>query len=573
MISELRIGALGVIDQAVLALHPGLNVVSGETGAGKTMVVTGLGLLFGARGDSGLVRAPADAASVEGLIDVATGHPALARAADAGADTADGLILVRTVGARGRSRAYAGGRSVPVSVLGELAQDLLVVHGQADQWRLRSGEAQRALLDDFGGPDLRAVRERYVADLDAWRSACAQLERLTDLVASRTADLDVLRAGVERIERIDPQPGEDAALRAEEDRLAHAEQLRSAAYAAGAHLLGDDASGPEAPGAAELLAAAASALSPVIDHDQALADLHVRLQEVAMLVSDLGSDLSAYADGVDVDDERLGAILARRSELATLTRAHGGDLNAVLTWLGQASARLLDVDTAADELPLAQERADAALAALGVSAAALTRARSLAGADLAQQVSAELRHLAMGAAEVDVTVSSRGEGATAYGPVGADDVEFVMRAGSGLPARPIAKAASGGELSRVMLAIEVVLGTRAAVVPTYVFDEVDAGVGGRAALDIGARLARLAINAQVLVVTHLPQVAAFADAHLVVTKADDGQVTRSDVRLVAGEARERELARMMAGGDSEVALDHARELLASAAARRASWDN
>jgi len=179
----------------------------------------------------------------------------------------------------------------------------------------------------------------------------------------------------------------------------------------------------------------------------------------------------------------------------------------------------------------------------------------------------------MGAAEVDVTVSSRGEGATAYGPVGADDVEFVMRAGSGLPARPIAKAASGGELSRVMLAIEVVLGTRAAVVPTYVFDEVDAGVGGRAALDIGARLARLAINAQVLVVTHLPQVAAFADAHLVVTKADDGQVTRSDVRLVAGEARERELARMMAGGDSEVALDHARELLASAAARRASWDN
>ncbi|HNQ08528.1 MAG TPA: DNA repair protein RecN, partial [Tetrasphaera sp.] len=225
MISELRIGALGVIDQAVLALHPGLNVVSGETGAGKTMVVTGLGLLFGARGDSGLVRAPADAASVEGLIDVATGHPALARAADAGADTADGLILVRTVGAGGRSRAYAGGRSVPVSVLGELAQDLLVVHGQADQWRLRSGEAQRALLDDFGGPDLREVRERYVADLDAWRSACAQLERLTDLVAGRTADLDVLRAGVERIERIDPQPGEDAALRAEEDRLAHAEQL------------------------------------------------------------------------------------------------------------------------------------------------------------------------------------------------------------------------------------------------------------------------------------------------------------------------------------------------------------
>lgn len=570
MISELRITSLGVIESATLPLHPGLNVVTGETGAGKTMVVTGLGLLFGARADAALVRSPAAAAVVEGYVEVPESHPALARAADAGADVGDGLILVRTVAATGRSRAHAGGRGVPVGILGELAENLVAVHGQADQWRLRSGEQQRDLLDAYAGDPLAGALAAYGERLAAWQRAATEHARLAALAASRTADLDVLRAGVERIEAIAPVPGEDAHLRAEEDRLAHADQLRAAAALAASHLLGDEIA--DQAGAGDLLGRAGGALTPVLEHDPALADLAARTRELSVLISEVGAELSAYADAVEVDDARLAQVQDRRADLGELTRAYGGDLAAVLTWLEQASARLLDVDTAGDRLAAAEQEHAAAAEALAAAAAALTAARRDAAGDLQAAVTRELSELAMGAASLEVSVTPRA-GEAAYGPRGVDEVEFLLRAGSGLPARPIARAASGGELSRVMLAIEVVLGDRAASVPTYVFDEVDAGVGGRAAVDIGARLARLARGAQVVVVTHLPQVAAFADRHLVVTKDDDGRVARSDVRVVEADERELELARMMAGSDTTTARGHARELLGSARARRDKCDH
>ncbi|HRW01955.1 MAG TPA: DNA repair protein RecN [Tetrasphaera sp.] len=571
MISEIRIGSLGVIQAAHLPLHAGLNVVTGETGAGKTMVVTGLGLLFGARGDAALVRAPAPSLVVEGLIDLPADHPALARAADAGADVEDGLILVRTVAAGGRSRAFAGGRSVPVGTLGELAENLVAVHGQADQWRLRSGEQHRQLLDEFGGDELAAALTHYRDVHTQCRDLAAQVTRLEELVATQTADLDLLRAGVERIEAVDPQPGEDEALRAEAERLAHGEQLRAAGASAAAYLLGDE-SAPDATGASEHIASAGALIDGVVEHDPALPELAGRLREVGVLVSELGADLFAYADGIDVDDARLAAVHERRAELAGLAKAHGGSLESALTWLAQASARLLDVDTAADDLPELREQLAAAEITRAAAARTVSDLRHAAGTRLAGAVTDELAHLAMGSATLEVAVTG-GDGEVRYGPDGVDEVEFLLRSGSGMPPRPIAKSASGGELSRVMLALEVVLGTSATSVPTYVFDEVDAGVGGRAAIDIGARLARLAEHAQVVVVTHLPQVAAFADQHLVVTKTDDGSVSQSDVRVVEARDCEREIARMMAGTDSAAAVRHARELLADARARRTACDD
>ncbi|MEI2777842.1 MAG: DNA repair protein RecN [Tetrasphaera sp.] len=573
MLRELRIRSLGVIEDAVVEFGPGLNVVTGETGAGKTMVVQGLGLLFGARADPGLVRAGADAASVDGVIDAAAGHPALARAEAAGADTADGLILARIVGAQGRSRAVAGGRTVPAGVLAELAEDLVVVHGQSDQWRLRSAEEQRGLLDAFAGEEVTCPLARFQESHSAWRAAVAACHHLEELARAKAADLAALRAGVERIEKIDPKPGEDLALRAENERLAHAEGLRSAALAAAWALTGDDAG--DQPCAADLIAAARAALTPEEQHDHALTELLERLAEVAGQVSELGSDLVRYAGGIDLDGERLAAVQERRAQLRSITRDFGGDVSASLEWLATASARLLEVDTAADQLVLAREEERALREQVAGHASELSRARVAAAAALGDAVTAELTHLAMGAATVTVSVTSTPDpdgllrpGDTAPVRVtasGCDDVEFGFRSAPDLPQRPITRSASGGELSRVMLAVEVALGARVAAVPTYVFDEVDAGVGGKAAIDVGARLARLADAAQVIVVTHLPQVAAFADRHLVVTKESSGQVTASGIRALRSNEIDAELARMMAGADTPAARKHAAELRRRAA--------
>ncbi len=568
MLTELRIRALGVIDEAEIEFGPGLNVVTGETGAGKTMVVQSLGLLFGARADPGLVRAGSGQASVEGVIAEDPGHRAFERAREAGASVEDDLLLVRVVGAQGRSRAIAGGRTVPAGILAELAEDLVVVHGQSDQWRLRAAEDQRALLDAFGAPEVTDALGGYQAAYDRWRSARDDCVRLEDLTRSRAADVGALRAGVERIEAVDPQPGEEAALRAEDDRLGHAESLRTAAWSAAAAIVGDDTG--ETPDAGALLGVARSALLAQAEHDPELAALASRLEDVAALLSDLGRDLSAYAAGIDVDGARLEAIQERRARLRGVTRDFGGDVEATLAWLADASTRILAIDTAGDDLAAARAAEARLRGEVAALARVLTDARRAAAADLGREVTAELAHLAMASAEVSVDVRARpdsdglvrpgDEEPVRAGRSGCDEIEFRFRSAPDLPERPITKAASGGELSRVMLAVEVALGERVASVPTYVFDEVDAGVGGSAALDIGARLARLARGAQVIVVTHLPQVAAFADRHLLVTKSSDGPVTASGIRLLVGADRDAELARMMAGTDSPTARSHAAEL-------------
>ncbi|QGN57074.1 DNA repair protein RecN [Nostocoides sp. HKS02] len=568
MLQELRIQRLGVIDEAVLDLHAGLNVVTGETGAGKTMVVTGLGLLLGARADAGLVRSGAATAVVEGVVDVAPDHPAAVRAAEAGADVSDGLVLVRSLSAEGRSRAHVGGRTAPVGVLAEIGEHLVAVHGQADQWRLRQSDQHRAMLDQFGGDTLRAALSAYTEVFETHDSATRELDQLRSQARDRAQEAELLEHGLDQLEQVDPQPGEDADLRVEDERLGHAEGLRGAAAAAHDHLAGSqEYAGEPAPSAMDTLAAARQALAGEVDHDPALRELDRRLAEVGYLVADLATDLSAYLSDIEVDPARMAWVQQRRADLTALTRRYGETVDDVLEW-GRLAAQRLDALLSSDSRIAELEPRVAQLEAeLAARALTLTDARTLAAAELAEAVTLELSHLAMGQASVEVRVSPRAAG---LGKNGGDDVEILLAANPGSPARTVAKAASGGELSRVMLALEVVTGAAGAVdVPTFVFDEVDAGVGGAAALDVGARLAALAQHAQVVVVTHLPQVAAYADRHLVVRKASDGHITSSGVHPVEGEDRLRELARMMAGVDSEAALDHARELVAEAASRRA----
>ena len=560
MLQEIRIKDLGIIDESVIEFGPGLTVLTGETGAGKTMVVTSLGLLLGARSDSGLVREGSDRAVIEGVFDVPADHPAAVRALEAGGDVDDSLVLVRSVSGEGRSRAHVGGRSAPVGVLGELGEHLVAVHGQADQWRLRRPEEHRELLDAFGGAKVARARTAYDGLYAAHAAAVTERDTLRADARERARELDLLLRGLERIEALEPKPGEDVTLRTEDERLAHAEELRSGSAQAQALLAGDDeAIGGGSAGVMGELAAARAALAQVSANDPALADLERRLVEVSHLVTDLASDLSGYVADVDLDPGRLTWVQERRAALSDLTRSYGDTVDEVLAWAEAASRRVLELEGDDDRISALEERVAQLDRDRMAAAADLTTARRSAAKALSTRIGDELTHLAMGSATVVVGVAPSGR----LGPHGADDVEIGLAANVGSTPRSVSKVASGGELSRVMLAIEVATAqadtTRS--VPTFVFDEVDSGVGGRAALDVGARLSALATTSQVIVVTHLAQVAAHADNHLVVSKADDGKVTRSGVRQVAGEDRVSALARRRAGSESEAAPAHARDLL------------
>jgi DNA repair protein RecN (Recombination protein N) len=577
VLEELRLSAVGVIDEAVLDLGPGFTAVTGETGAGKTMVVTALGLLLGARADSGLVRSGAARSRIEGRVSVPDGDALRDQLGEIGADLDDGsLILARTVSAEGRSRAMVGGASVPMSRLGGVADALVAVHGQADQHRLLQPARQRDVLDRYAGDDVVEPRGRYRAAYRRLREAERELAEVTATVRERAREADLLRLGLQELEQAAPQPGEDAELLAEEERLAHADALRTASQEARLALVGDD----DTLGADALavLDRARRALDGVRDHDPDLAALHDRVAEATYLVGDLGTDVAAYATSVESDPARLAWVQERRAVLTALQRKYGDTVDDVLAWGEQAAKRLLELDGTDERITQLHEEVEGLRGELGDLAAQLSTARGRAAERLQQAVTAELGGLAMPHARCVVRVSQRddadglrsGDRRVAFGPDGADDVEILLAANASSDPRPLDKGASGGELSRVMLALEVVLAGRNPV-PTLVFDEVDAGVGGKAAVELGRRLARLAHNAQVLVVTHLPQVAAFADRHYVVVKSDDGSVTSSGLRAVDGPDRVRELSRMLAGLEgSESAEAHAEELLDVAARERAT---
>ncbi len=579
MLEELRITGLGVIEDATLPLGPGLTVITGETGAGKTMVVTSLGLLFGGRADAGRVRADPGRATVDGRVKL----PAHLRAAvesrivDAGAEIDDDgtLLMSRTVTVEGRSRAHVGGRTVPVAVLAEVGERVFALHGQSDQLRLLRPAEQRAALDRFAGPEHEKLLGRFAELYSRWRAVEDDLADRRANARQRSQEADLLRLGLDEISRVDPQPGEDELLREEAQRLEHVEGLRSAAQVAHVALTGTGDGGDDVADVLSLLSTARRTLEAQTGVDRVLGELAARLDEVATLAGDVSTELGSYLAALDADPGRLQEVYERRAALRTLTRKYAEDVDGVVAWADRARAKLGELDTSdelLEELDRERRRLHGEVADV---AATLSAARQEAAGRFAADVTVELAGLAMPHARIHVVVAPKpagggptvptAEGTDAgVGPDGADDIELRLLPHPGAPAQPLQKGASGGELSRVMLAIEVVFAGVGGP-PTLVFDEVDAGVGGTAAVEIGKRLARLARDHQVLVVTHLPQVAAFADRHLVVAKDTGGAVTTSGVRVVEHTDRARELARMLAGlPDSDLGIAHAEELLSVA---------
>ncbi|QAY62377.1 DNA repair protein RecN [Xylanimonas allomyrinae] len=569
MLEEIAIENLGVIRAARVALASGLTVITGETGAGKTMVLTGLGLLMGGKADAGAVRPGARSAAVEGRWRVADRPGVVERVEDAGGAVDDDgtVVVLRTVAAEGRSRAHLGGRGVPQGVLAEIADELATVHGQADQLRLRTPSKQREALDAFAGPAHRAALDAYRAAWTERAALQAEIDDLTQRAAERAREAELLRLGLAEIERVDPRPGEDAELQTLVTRLGNVEELRVGAGEAHEALAGES---DEVASAVAQLTRARRALESVASDDPALAELAGRIAEVGYVVADVATELSAYVDDLQADPAGLETAHERLAALTALTRSYGETVDDVLRWASDAGLRLLDLDDGGERLRGLTQRSgelDDELARLG---AELSEGRAAAGERLAAAVTTELAGLAMGGAHLEVGVAP-GE----PGPFGADQVTFSLVPHPGAPARPLGKGASGGELSRVMLALEVALATAAvggagaASLPTFVFDEVDAGVGGRAAVEVGRRLAVLARATQVIVVTHLAQVAAFADTHLVVTKSAGEAGTVTGVEEVSADDRVRELARMLSGqDDSATARRHALELLESSSVGR-----
>jgi DNA repair protein RecN (Recombination protein N) len=541
VLRELHISGLGVIDDLDLEVHPGLTVLTGETGAGKTMVTVGLSLALGARGSASLVRSGAKAARVQARFDAP---------ADAGEWAEDGeVVLARTVSADGKSAARIGGQIATASALAELGASLVEVHGQHQAQRLLAAPTQTAFLDRFAGDAHLVALAGYREVFDRLRDARIAAERLREAARDRERELDLLAYQVREIEAIAPRPGETEALEAEEARLSHVERLIDEAGSAEAVLAGDE-------GAADALGTAAHAAEAVASMDPAAGGLAERAGSLAAEAAELARDLRDYREGLAADPTRLQEVRERVQALKALRRKYGETDADVLGVLAEAADRLTSLTTADDRLAELAAEVESLQADAGERAATVSRARREAAPALAAAISTELEQLGMPGAALEVALDALPE----PGPSGAERVELRLSAGPGQSALPLAKAASGGELSRTMLACRSVLADLDEV-PTLVFDEVDAGIGGRAGLAVGRRLARLARDRQVLVVTHLPQIACFADRHVRVSK-DTGTAT---IEALDDHERIVELSRMLAGLDgSEAAEGHAEELLTEA---------
>jgi DNA repair protein RecN (Recombination protein N) len=581
VLAEIRIEALGAISAATAEFGRGLTVLTGETGTGKTMVVTGLHLLGGARADATRVRSGSARAVVEGRFTTTElGSTVTARIDDvldsSGAERDDdgSVIAARSVSRDGPSRAYLGGRSVPAKSLSTFTTELLALHGQNDQLRLMRPEEQLAAVDRY--VDVESALTRYREARERWLTARRDLADRRQRARELAQEADRLRFGIDEIDAVAPQSGEDEALVAEIRRLSELDALRDAAQTARAALsgqLGDEAAA-EPTSALDGVGQAKAALGAT--DDASLRALSERLGEALAVIADVSTELGGYLSDLPTDASTLESKLARQGELRNLTRKYAADVDGVLAWAEESRGRLAQLDVSEEALAALAARVDEFEAAVVAAAAVITKARTKAAKALAKAVTAELAGLAMAGAGFAIDLAPLPARADDSAPItlatgetvhagrdGVDAVEFGFTPHSGSDVLPLAKSASGGELSRVMLALEVVLAASAEGT-TMVFDEVDSGVGGRAAVQIGRRLARLARTHQVIVVTHLPQVAAYADVHLVVDSAN-GRGKSSEVRNLDDDARVAELARMLAGlGESDSGRAHARELLEAA---------
>lgn len=549
MIESLSIRNLGVIAQAELNFESGFNALTGETGAGKTMVLSALNLLLGGRADSSVIRTGESSLSVSGTWRIQS--DSLKRdLEELGAAIDDGeLIVTRTVSSDGRSKAILGGTPVPIATLADLAERLVAVHGQSDQQRLRSLSAQRDALDEYG--QLQDQVLAYQQAFAQFRELKARHERLQSSTGQDRARVEELTSLLATYERLNPQPGEIAELGQLIDRLSNVDNLRVAATMAHEALSPEDSIG-----AIQALGIARKSLESSSDPD--LQGLGKRLAEIGDLTRELSVQLSSYLLDLELDPKQLEVALERRAELLAFERRNG-ELETFIAQVPSYQAELLDLDSSDEQLEKIEIQLEASLSQLAGLANQLTEARHQAAARLGSEVTAELAELAMSGSKLVVEVQNVGE----YETSGQDRVEFMLAAFDGANLRPISKAASGGELSRIMLALELVL-SKDKTLPTMIFDEVDAGVGGQTAVELGRRLARVAKGTQVLVITHLAQVAAFSTNQIRVLKNTQGSITHSSVLPLQGEERVRELARMLSGApDSEVAIAHARELLAA----------
>jgi len=553
VIASLGIRNIGVISSANLEFGPGFTALTGETGAGKTMVLTALGLLLGARADSSTVRRGSPQLLVEGRIH--SSNPGLvARLEELGSDTAESEILInRTVTSDGRSRAAIGGASVPVSVLEEITSELVTIHGQSDQIRLRSPAKQREALDSFGGQGLAEAKTAYLASFREHQDLRARIERMRATSETDQLRLDSLSLKISDIAGLDSQVGEFTEVEEQIQRLSNVESLRSAATKAHQSLSSDDDSD-----ATEFLAKASRSLESTSDPD--LKKLAKQLSDLTSMASDVSGELASYLADLDADPQVLDRLLGRKAELVAIERRYGVPIDELLSALPGLQSEVLDLDSSDEQIEKLEMQFASLESQLAEHAAFLTGQRVEAGSLLSSRVSEELAQLAMSGARLEIQVTDSSE----FDLHGADKIEFLLAAHSGADPRALSKGASGGELSRIMLAIELVL-VAGQQLPTMIFDEVDAGVGGQAAVELGRRLKKLAESTQVIVVTHLPQVAAFADRQIRVSKDVSGEITESSVELLGENDRETELARMLSGNpDSEVALEHAKELLNSA---------
>lgn len=564
MLEELEIHNLGPIRSALIAPAGGMTAITGETGAGKSMLLSAIRLISGGPSDGGRVSVGANEAWAQGVFEVASSPAAVAVAHEAGFEPEDGeLFLSRKVPASGRSRSMLSGRSVPRSVLGSIAAELVTIHGQADQLRIASSTRQREFLDRYAGDDVALVA--YGKAWNALRAMDDRLERLSSQESSMRQQADYLRESIERINRIDPQPGEMAELRARRDRIENAaeiaEGVNRALSALDASQVVDDV---ESSSATDLIDRASQALR-AIHVDGVFSELADRLDSISTDLSDVVFTLSGEVDN-DLGMEDLDAINGRIHELDELVRRWGPELSDVIAWRDQAVFDLEDLDASPEKVSQLQAEREKLFGEALKAARAVSKRRVAAAKELAAKVTAELESLAMSGSKLEIRVSEREH----LDASGADGIDFLFTPFPGSPQMPMGKSASGGELSRLMLALELVAAEKHVVaggsVPpmTFIFDEVDAGVGGKTAVELGARLAKLAQSAQVIVVTHLPQVASWADEQYVVAKGemDDGSIATT-INQVRGEARVHEIARMLSGSESEASLEHAEELLKS----------
>ncbi len=527
MLSELHIENLGVIDRLDLVLGPGLTALTGETGAGKTMLVEAIELLVGGRADSTIVRHGADEARVEGRFVASDGAE---------------RILGRVIPAQGRSRAYVDGRPATVASLAEIAGDMVDLHGQHAHQTLLSTATQRAALDVYGGVDLEPLRSARarLTEIDASLAALGGDERL------RAREIDLLRFQVAELDAADiTDPDEDEALDAEESLLADAVAHREAGSAAQELLAGDD-------GARERAGSALAALARRRPFD----DISARLRDVLTEFDDVIGAIRDLTDSIDESPDRLDEVRERRQLLADLRRKYGDDLAAVMAYHSETEDRLRELESYDRRAAELDDLRTAAITDERTAAAEVGRSRRAAAEPLSNDVQERLRSLAMGNAAVAVEVGEHADDHPG------DRVQFLLAANPGAPLLPLTRVASGGELARAMLALRLVIsGGEESSTDTLVFDEVDAGIGGEAAQAVGDALAGLAAGHQVLVVTHLAQVAAVAGAQISVSKEVRGGSTFASARPLDGPERAEEIARMLSGSTSDTALEHARELL------------